>query len=633
MTDNERFFDRPEPTEPIEPADEPQEWGYGSTYDAITADESGEDDLPDDLPETTEAGPLPEQTRKQESVEETAAAVGQVVADQTVERPAEHPPTFPKLEPDTMRAGDEHGVATTDAHVLQMQRSLKQKLFQTKKYLHEDAEPQTPMGERQLANVKTIIINDYGIRKPGTPLMNQVRRYVTTQGGDRFDIQSQSRAIADEIMKGTENPDMVDFLLAQRSADKLMGDTLRDIPDENLDKLRGKLADLRQAVQLELVGKVDPSRLAGEAIVNLEGLQRELLGVEELSPAERSDVNQLAMVVKDKLILSELVLSGGLWTDAPSGVPAGPSSYARPPRPEELENLNNRAADTIERLHLLKAYGVTPFEVRGEQLDLPWDIAVLPPLETRSDASGMTRYAEGAVADFVVMSPNPNRGSLDIKYAKKDGGMTQINIGDESVYMRLRLHDNGQITSGLVYHNIPNDKTEESFAELGAAPAFQRLRGLLIALAFDAMVPDEVTRSKTVGGSVAATLRERPGEPGGSRVGEIILRRRKALRDAGVDRERRIPTGWDGPRRTVEGYARRVPEGCSPRPGAEEEARRYHADRHLPFNGLPEGYTWVGEYQRRTNAEVTYRRARFRRNTATREMLGDVTGRRGRHRR
>jgi hypothetical protein len=375
----------------------------------------------------------------------------------------------------------------------------------------------------------------------------------------------------------------------------------------------------------DLVHAVAPENLVGSGIIDLDKVHEKIYDESPNAMADwmRQNFNLTKLYISDRLTIADMVVSGELWDQ---GEPEVRSDYAQEPKPGELDKLNDYAADTVERLHLLKAYGVTPFEVSSEKTRLPWDIAVVPPIDLQDD--GESRYAEGAVADFVFLDPADEQRDVRFRF-DTEGNATHVSMGDSQALLRLRLHDNGQISHGTVYHKIPNNHAEQAFTENYAGTAFQRLRGLLISFAFDALVPDEA-KSPAVK-SVAVAMPERPEQPSGQRITDMLLRRSRALKEAGVTARRPFPEGWQAPRTDVSGYLRRLPDGARPRPTAEAEAGEYYNSLNVAFDGLPSGYTFTNAYQRGSELRpVTHRRARFRRTSNTAGYLRNLPRRRNR---
>lgn len=494
-------------------------------------------------------------------------------------------------------------------------KGYRKKAFFVTRYL-DGANPVASEGVSMVSNAERMFKNREGILRQGSPVRTELEGYFrSSDPPDNFVFQRYSADLTTALLQGTSSLDMVDLVVAIREANGIMFASLgKGYSPAQLDRANS----LREAYLRELVQSVAPKKLVGEDTYGVVEIYKDIFHPKEaISSISEREAMEVQGIVRDRILIPELIVQGGLWV-APNGR-RGESLYSHPSSKQELQTLNTAAADTIERLHLLKAYGIAPFEVSGERVGLPWDIAVVPPLEFEEDEAH--RYAEGAVADFMLLTPNPNRSDILLRYEKDDKKNTlQVSVGDSEESMRFRLHDNGQLSYGLQYHNIASDLSEQAFTEFLAGLAFQRLRGLFISLAFDALVPDDVVRGEDVRGSVASVLGERQ-SPTAQNITDLLLRRRKALQRARVSENNRTPEGWEGPRQEVGGYIRKLPEGTRARPTAEQEAREYYQSIGLAFDGLAEGYNFVGSYDRRALSNTTYRRARFRSNSSTAEYL------------
>lgn len=593
------------------------------SYDAITADSSWNNDIPDDGPEEeleaeppfdevdppdmgpeTE-GPNPE---RQSVAEPLEAHAGTLAVGEAVKKPATS---------STMELP-----AVDDPEHRQTQRDLKRKIFFAKNILHNGSEPLDPQGQQDTANMITMSRNSRELLTSGSAAQQEVRRFISSASSDSFTTQEQSKAIVDQLLQSTEDMDNVDLVMACMLVDNALIDTIRDMSKRTLERAGSRLVRLRTAVQQDLVQAVSPFKLVGDAIAPVAELHKGIFGAASAEAQDR-ELYVLQRLVRDRLTVSDMVIENGLWTKQDGE--HGESPYSEPATDQEMHKLNNRAADTIEGLHLLKAYGVTPFEVRAAQIDFPWDIAVMPPNDMQGPGTEV-RHAEGAVADFYLLPPSENRQDIRMHFSDDlDKNFTMISLGDDNAVMRFRLHDNGQISYGHLLHNIPSDNAEKAFSDMLSGTAFQRMRGLFISLAFDAVVPDEVTQGRDIRGSVATTLGEDRRQPLGQRIHTLLLRRRQALRRADVSERQREPKGWDGPPTAVQGHFTRLPAGTRARPTAEAEAREYYESTDRPFNGLPEGHTFTIPHNRATKrGPVTYRRAHFRPTAATATYMQDM---------
>jgi hypothetical protein len=438
---------------------------------------------------------------------------------------------------------------------------------------------------------------------PGSPAMAEAvaggRVYLHGEGQpDRFDLRGHGAALAEASRNGVMRLDLVDLAVALRASTQVNTPLLANDDGARRARASERFPDLERAYLTELIDTLDVGQLFGEQTINLQQLYAHVHGVDprSIGPDERERIRLAQALIRERLTISDLVMEGGLWTTSDRD---GGSAYARRRSEGELAQLNDHAADAIERLHLLTAYDVTPYEVPAESLQLPWDVAVVPALETGPD--GAPRYADGAVADFLFQTPN--QGGAAGQQSPEAAAL----LAGTQTRLRLRLHDNGQVSHGFSPHNVPGDSTERAFMQDMSAIAFQQIRGLLISLAFDAIAPNSVVRGRTVGGSAATILTQ--GVNLGDRLTGLLQRRSRALQQAGVGEGSLTPEGWEPPRRQVGGYRRRLPAGSRPRPTAEEEARAYFESIGEQFDGLPEGYTFVRPYARR---DPRYRRANFR---------------------
>jgi hypothetical protein len=491
-------------------------------------------------------------------------------------------------------------------------RHYRRKIYFVRQ-LFDAAEPATPEGVALIENSLIIGRNSERMQQ-GTLPQDLVTYLSSPQPYDRFETQDKSKVFASALIEDTNSFDMVDLVLALRAshhvATSIFSEAVTAAPSRG--RVVNRFHDFRDAYLRELAQSVQFGLLLGDEELALSQLYTTLFR-DHTDPFEQQDTTRLQSMITDRIIIAELSLNGGLW-QKPEG--NGASEYSNPASPEELDQLNTQAAETLERLHLLKKYGVTPFEVPGERVRLPWDIAVVPPVDSQDNlAKGV--HADGAIADFLFLSPEEDRSDLLFRETL-DEGMKVITIGDAQPIMRFRLHDNGQLSHGLLIDNVPSDITERAFIESRAGDAFQRIRGLFIALAFDALVPDEVTTGGDVRGSVARTFRERPQDPPEKRITELLLRRRKSLQRAGVSEKNRQPRGWPAPQERVRGHVRKRPEGTRARPSADNEARAYHEAINVHFDGLKEDETFVKPHIRGTDqAPITYKKARFRSGSAT----------------
>lgn len=495
--------------------------------------------------------------------------------------------------------------------------------------LTEQALPTNP---EAIANPLTVLANENRIlQQPDSPEQQAVRRYLAGEDTDVFHLYSYGEQLVQGLMtppktlplqirKKVSPPDIADVVNIAQACNAIFSHVQGTMPGGHdsrvVERARNELfpAALMAASSSLLFRRTD----AQFSRDHLMQIYQRMMGDRAIPGWSTIDV--IHAMLMDRVALQAVVSHGALSREAYEG--GNRNYYNRPLNAEARHQLEVQTAEVIERLHLLKAYPVVSFEVKGEQLGLPWDIAVVPPL---GDLEG--GYAEGAVADFMLLTPDDEHVNIAFQIERTDetgGGV--VGIGDRAAVMRFRLHDDGRVTHGLRYHNIPNSQTEEMFRETGADDAFVKLRGLFTALAFDAVVPDEAVPDAQVRGSVAQSFRERGQEPPQDRVTKLLLRRRRALERANVGPRNRQPTGWPQTyTRERRGYVMRMREGYRARATAEHEAREWHRSRNLAFAGLQEHETWVPEKDMPTQGpEVVQRRAYFRENSETARHLGAI---------
>lgn len=502
----------------------------------------------------------------------------------------------------------------------EVRRVSRQKNLLLRNYLSKNAYPADPMLQAQLYNPNAIIGNRAD-HPEGAATQAADRYFAALDEVDNFGTQAVGAEYAGAFLRNTDQQklDLSDLELAGRIADRLFFAKTEELPDPLVRRNRSRLLDFQYSYRSALVHAVPINAMPGEYTVSLEDIYRQITGIKDgdIHPSIAQELEHYQGIIRDRLTIAEMVVDSGLWT--------GPDNqksnvYARKPAAGELERLNEKAADTLERLHLLKAYGITPFEVTAQQMQLPWDIAVMPPLDEH-DIEGAS-YAEGAIADFIFLPANVEREDILFHRENTKQGV-MMSVGGSDAVMRFRLHDNGNVSYGRRYHNMPDNFAQQTFDDLYAGPAFQRLRGLFVALAFDAVVPGDIVNSRQNGGSTAMAMQESPKDPMSKRITKLLLQRSKTLHKAGVSETNRRPEGWEYPVQVgVRGTQVKLPEGARARPTAEEEARQYYAQRNIAFSGLPEGYTFRRPYSRGAEGKpITYRRASFRRTSQTAHFL------------
>ncbi len=488
-------------------------------------------------------------------------------------------------------------------------KEYRNKIYFLKQFNTAEVLP-TGANQKLMENPLTIATNSERLRQEPIPKALSLQN-----SDDPFHWQTEAQRLATTIMQDTKQPDMVDLLCGLREGYRTIGNWIIDQPAS--PALGKRINQLSIASVQHLIYKFHTLSLRDFTEFNLSKEYQKVFDT------EFSEWTALAgPVLANRFEIGNLIEAGELMT--PQNIKQE-TKYNKPLHPKELNKLNNAAADTIERLHLLKAYGISSFEVDGNKIGLPWDIAVVPPIEPlmTGDNVSLDNYASGAVADFMFLKPNPERANTLFETRRsEDPKVTNISIGGQPSEMRFRLHDNGQISHGHMYHNIPSDLTEDAFNDYFAPHAFAQLRGLFIALAFDALVPTEVISGQHVRGSVASNFDNNPNDPSHKQITDLLLQRAKALRTANVNERNREPRGWSAPQSPVRGYIKRLPEGTKARPQAEHEAREYYESINVRFDGLPEGYNFTKPHTRGTDQErVPYRKAKFRKDSATAVFL------------
>jgi hypothetical protein len=515
----------------------------------------------------------------------------------------------------------------TESREKTLKRAALQKAFFLKGFFHEGAYPATEQAAGLMTNPLIIAENTGSLKQPNSETGQRLKEYLSpTNQPDRFTIQDEGAALARTVLENVPEPDMIDVLCATKAVNIALLNTVKEnVPDSQVPRVVQRFQDLRASYLQELVQAVPLNRLLGEGELDLEQVANNIFP----DGATGIPMTELKSIIRDRIILGEVIIEGGFSQLLPNS----DTPYGRPLPEEERTRMNNVAADTIEGIHLLKRYGVTSFDIPGSKVGLPWDIAVVPPLDIQTsptDKETLPKYAEGAIVDILFLPPNPERSDIRLhshEETSPDGkrAITHISAGDSEAKMRFRLHDNGQITSGMFYHNVPSDLTEKMFQQSGALDAFQRIRGEIIALGSDATLPEEVTSGDEVRGSVAREYKRIKATTPEKRITELLLRRRKALRKAKVTPEHPKPEGWVAPQSKVHGYVKTLPEETRARPTANAEATAYFASINVPFNGLQEGETFVNPHQRGTDlAPQRYHRARFRKTAATTIFLNEL---------
>lgn len=488
-----------------------------------------------------------------------------------------------------------------------LERKTKQKTYFLKRLFSEEpSQPGTDEGRKMIQNALIISNNRMRLENSMPDFVGELRHVLhSAKDQDQFAYDDYGKRLAETMLQDTKDIDPIDLILATQATDYFLIPLVGDTKSPNFQRVGSRYHELTDAYIQHFAAQVDVS-----TIVQTDSLPQLHA---KIFPDQKSpeSITIAEHVLNDRYLLEANIHSNFIDDDAKA------KRYNNPLKDGEKRQINTVAADTIEQLHLLKAYPITAFEIKGDTVGLPWDVNIVAPLKELK-AGEVPERAEGAIADFLFTDPQEEKRSTNLEINHVDEN-TKITMGGAPTIMRFRLHDNGQISHGLYYHNIPSDVTEKYFKERHADDAFVRLRGLFIAIAFDAMVPYEVTTGPDVDGSVGSTFqRSKRNESSERTITELLLSRRRALRKTGVNEHQRQPKGWDAPKtQDVKGYFKQLLPGTRARSTAEEDARKYHEDNGLPFPGLPEGTTWVDGYKRSSSKEVTYRQAKFRKGSAT----------------
>jgi hypothetical protein len=475
----------------------------------------------------------------------------------------------------------------------------------------------------------------------GSASQERILNHLSGQEPDVFKLQEKAAPMVDILLEGTtpEKLDAADFFAAARGFLQVINMTRPRVPARLQAKVGKRHGDLAAAFSIELAGRIPTLNMLDEDDVDPAAIYDRLFGATAPDDSEevelRGDAVSQFWFLADthrQLRFSYHPVFRAFQDERPIP-PEQRSGYSSVLSDKDRTEINEAAAENIERLHLLGAYGIAPLAVQGHQLELPFDIAIMPPANSDPDLGEVPVYEEGAVADFTFWQAREDRREVLAKfhYPENEDEPIIMEVGGEPIAARLRLHHNGQISYGHWHHNIPNDNAEKLFGQLGQEDSFVRLRALLIAMAFDAVAPTEVVEGE-VGGSIATEYaKQRELHPTGEPLIELLLGRRRALRKADVSPKNRQPRGWELPIRFVGGYTKKLPAGYKRRPTAEQEAREYFTSIGLAFEGLPEGKNFVGEYKRGTlPADTPFRLARFHSTSVTKTYLGNlgVAGRR-----
>lgn len=502
-------------------------------------------------------------------------------------------------------------------------REYTQKAYFMNRLLDSGDLPADPEWADRLTNPRLIMRNHHNQYPDDSEFRQTVADHLKPKQADPFTVAGTAAHLADLIFEDLEKPDMLDLALTVRTYCILSFETTHMVAVDDKERQQ-RAGALRRAFFDEAISRTDD--LKGEAIVGLPSLyervfkKRESAGLQQLLV---SPFVEAQLKIRDHLTLSEMLIEGDFFgPDIPLQRRFEPNPYNLAYTPQERAALNKEAAETIERLHLLKAYRVAPMIIPAATTRLPWDILMMPPLDRN-----LAAYDEGGLTDFYFTVPRTEHSEATFNLTPLDsnGQFTRLDIGDERPYTRIRLHDNGQISFGNLHSNVPSDFAEKVFTNNYCHDAFVRLRSLLIALAFDALAPAEVIEGN-VGGSVASRLQRAMARSSGQDPFlQVLLPRSRELHRQGVTPNNRQPRDWELPRKEVDGYTRKLPEGTRARPEAEEEAREFFESIRVNFNGLLPGMNFVKGYARGTGPEkTTFRRAVFNDNARTGRFLGNL---------
>lgn len=500
-----------------------------------------------------------------------------------------------------------------------IRQELKRKIFFFKR--HQTATPENAEDEAAVANLVKIDENISSQVQPESELLSMFADFIRNREAfDPFSLEDKARHIVDTLLEGAgDSLDMADLFMVHAGFRRLQFAAYDEInmPSSQEKKTDQQVEELKMAVNQEIIRRVDPDKIAIGREIDYQRTYDQVCE-QQLDPALRQDLSHELYGLQEEVwdhVLLDFFIPRYIVNEN-----TAKTDYNRPMSKVDKTNLDTAAAATMEGIHLLKTYGVTPMVIEGSKVGLSWDIAIVPPVPPSIDAPN----PEGAVADFLFLWPKPpgeERTLMEMEQDPDDPMITSVTADGGGVLGRYRLHDDGHISYGGVVHNVPSDHTERQFSEGNADAAFTRLRSLFIAMAFDALVPEDVIREQA-GGSVASQYNRPDRRPSSEPLTALLLQRQRVLERAQVSDRNRQPTGWEWPTKVIGGYMRKLPEGYKARPGAEDEARQYYKDRGWKFEGLPEGKTFVREFKRGTGpARTTFRRAAFGPRSKTRGFL------------
>lgn len=456
------------------------------------------------------------------------------------------------------------------------------------------------------------------------PTRQRLQAYLTdTDPLDPHVVEPEAAALGSYLLGGISRFDTVDLVVAVHGSRVACMNVAKHLEKDRLQAFSGRYNALEHVLQPMLISRAH--RLTGADTANLKPIYDRIFGgtlEPEWSAVMHEALQYLEVRVEDYLTTRSLLHEGRMRA---SQWATEPTPYNAPLSKSERNELIRNSAYVLERLQCLKEYGISPLVVPAETVELPWDISILPPT-----FEGEYAYEEGAIADFTLLLPSsdPHHGLIRENESSHIRGVKGVTIGDDpnSFVQRLRLHDNGQVSFGRLYHNVPNDTLEVLFDKYGAHDGYERLRGLLIALASDCVVPDTVLRER-MGGSVASQYQAiRQNSPWAEVVNELLLARKRELGRARVGPKNRVPDDWDPPfKKPVRGYISALPAGCRRRPTADQDARDYYKSIGRIFDGLKKDENFTRPYKRKSSQaeeELTVRRARFNSSSTTARFLG-----------
>ncbi len=500
----------------------------------------------------------------------------------------------------------------------------KVQLHYIRRYLQDGSLPANQEDIESFADIQRIGANLDPESETHQAVARSIAEHFSARKYEPFDTAPRARFIVSNLA-GDEELDSLTSLMVARETEILINETLQGAPPEAafVDE---RITPLRLTILQELTLRIGPGEIRPWA-TDMEDDELLKRVYNKIDPPDRMAlmeryvdeiyeewVNEFHHSIDfTRLLTSEKSKLGG--------------AYYRPLSATNRDQLVDFTADTLESLQREKNYGIIPMVVHGKDIGLEWDVAVFPPLN-----QALEEYDRGAMADFLLLKPDPNRTEALLQSStvtNKDGALRLSN--GELVQTRYRLYNDGQISQGQRYLNLPNSFIERLSVVMGqrentTTPAdfYIRLRALFVAIACDARVPLTVTRER-IGGTVAETFRgiarkTKRSEP----FLDLILRRLQELRRVQhAPQSSGHPEDWPKPDRPRVGYVRKLAEGTKRRPTANEEAIEYFRKIGVEYPGLPDDKNFVRPKEVEGDLE-TLRRASFRRSSSTRRLLGSL---------